>query len=142
MWVDLRELLSRGDLALNIRLARNDLVYLPDADDQLIYVLGEVQHPGAFRLTADMSFMDAFSLAGGLSEDGNSSHIALIRPSSGARRDIALKEIVAGNRELNASLQEGDIIYVPRRGFAKFGYLMQKISPLSTFAILGKAVAP
>jgi hypothetical protein len=43
---------------------------------------------------------------------------------------------------LNSSLQEGDIIYVPKSNLAKFGYLMQKASPLSTFAILGKAVAP
>jgi polysaccharide export outer membrane protein len=142
VWIDLRELFSRGNLSLNIRLARNDVVYLPDAEDQLVYVLGSVQHPGAFRLSADMSFLDAFSLAGGLTEDGDSKHIALIRPQTGDQRQIAFKDLIAAKPDLNASLKEGDIIYVPERGIAKIGYLIQKTSPLSTFAILAKTLAP
>jgi polysaccharide export outer membrane protein len=140
VWINLKSLMTQGNLALNIRLARNDLVYLPDADDQLIYVLGDVQHPGAFRLSADMAFLDAFSLAGGATEDADSKRIALIRPSTGKQREISLKEILAGNRELNSSLEEGDIIYVPKRGIARFGYIMQKASPVTTFAILQGAL--
>ena len=137
VWIDLKTLMTQGNLALNIRLARNDLVYLPDADDQLVYVLGDVQHPGAFGLSADMSFLDAFSLAGGATDDADSKHIALIRPSTGKQREIPLKDILAGNRELNSSLEEGDIIFVPKRGLARFGYIIQKASPVTTFAILG-----
>jgi len=47
---------------------------------------------------------------------------------------------MAGDRELNSSLEEGDIIFVPKRGFARFGYVMQKASPISTFAILGNSL--
>ena len=140
VWIDLKTLMSQGNLALNIRLARNDLVYLPDADDQMIYVLGDVQHPGAFRLSADMSFMDAFSLAGGATDDADSKHMALIRPSTGRQQEISLKQILAGNRELNSSLEEGDIIFVPKRGLARFGYILQKASPITTFAILGSTL--
>jgi polysaccharide export outer membrane protein len=140
VWIDLKTLMTQGNLALNIRLARNDLVYLPDADDQLVYVLGDVQHPGAFRLSADMSFLDAFSLAGGATEDADSKHIALIRPSTGKQREVPLKELLAGNRELNSSLEEGDIIFVPKRGIARFGYILQKTSPVTTFAILGSTL--
>lgn len=142
VWVDLRELFGRGNLSLNIRLARNDVVYLPDADDQLIYVLGFVQHPGAFRMSADMSFLDAFSLAGGLSEDADSKHIALIRPQTGDRREIAFKDVLSARPDLNASLKEGDIIYVPERGTAKVGYILQKTSPLTMLGILARTVAP
>jgi polysaccharide export outer membrane protein len=137
VWIDLKTLMTQGNLALNIRLARNDLVYLPDADDQLIYVLGDVQHPGAFRLSADMSFLDAFSLAGGATDDADTKHIALIRPSAGKEKEVPLKQLLAGNRELNNSLEEGDIIFVPKRGMAKLGYIMQKTSPITTFAVLG-----
>ena len=142
VWIDLHEMFSRGDMSLNIRLARNDVVYLPDAEDQLIYVLGYVQHPGAFRISADMSFLDAFSLAGGLTEDGDSKHIALIRPQTGDKRQIAFKDLLSAKPDMNASLKEGDIIYVPERGTAKIGYIIQKTSPLTTFAILAKTLAP
>lgn len=140
VWIDLKALVSRGNLALNIRLARNDLVYMPDAGDQLVYVLGEVQHPGAFRLTPDMSFLDAFTQAGGLSEDASANKIALISTTSGAEKELRLQDLLAVPGSLNFALSEGDIIYVPKRGMAKIGYILQKLSPISAFAIVGSSV--
>ena len=140
IWIDLRSLLSQGNLSLNIRLARNDLVYIPDAGDQLVYVLGEVQHPGAFRLTPDMSFLDAFTQAGGLNEDANAEKISIVRAVSGAERQFSIKELLADRRELNFSLNEGDVIYVPERGMAKFGYVLQRVSPLTGLGIIGSLV--
>ncbi len=141
IWVDLKVLLSQGNLAMNIRLARNDLVYMPDAGDQLVYVLGEVQHPGAFRLTPDMTFLDAFTLAGGMTEDASQDKIEVVRTVNDAQREFRMKDLLAGPRELNVSLEEGDIIYVPKRSMAKFGYFMQKTSSLGGFAVVGTAVA-
>ena len=141
VWIDLKELLSQGNLSLNIRLGRRDLVYLPDADDQLVYVLGNVKSPGAFRLTPAMSFLDALSLAGGPTDDASVSKIAVVRASSGEKRQVAMRDLLAGKAELNYSLEEGDIIYVPRRGLASFGYVLQKVSSITGFAILGTAVA-
>ena len=137
VWVDLKSLVSQGNLSLNIHLSRNDLVYMPDAGDQLVYVLGEVQHPGAFRLTPDMSFLDAFTQAGGLNEDARPEKIEVIRSTTGAHREVTFKELLASPRANNVALEEGDIIYVPKRGLAKFGYVLQKASPLSAFAIVG-----
>ena len=140
IWVDLRSLLSQGNLSLNIRLARNDLVYIPDAGDQLVYVLGEVQHPGAFRLTPEMSFLDAFTQAGGVTEDAASDKIALVRSSNGSERQIRLKDLVANPKELNFSLNEGDLIYVPERGLGKLGYILQRTSPITGLAVIGSAL--
>ncbi len=139
VWVDLKQLLARGNLALNINLARNDLIYLPDADDQLIYVLGEVKTPGALRLTPDMSLLDAFALAGGATEDSKK-HVTLIRPSIGKQIDFTLGEILSPKKNTNYSLEEGDIIYVPKSGIATFGYIMQKANPLSSFAIIANTL--
>jgi polysaccharide export outer membrane protein len=140
IWIDLKVLLSQGNLGLNIRLARNDLVYMPDAGDQLVYVLGEVQHPGAFRLTPDMSFLDAFTQAGGLTDDASQDKIAVVRTVNGAQREFRFKDLLAGPRELNLSLEEGDVIYVPKRGLAKLGYVLQKTSSLAGFAVVGTVV--
>jgi polysaccharide export outer membrane protein len=137
IWIDLKTLVSQGNLSLNIRLARNDLVYMPDAGDQLVYVLGEVQKPGAFRLTPDMSFLDAFSQAGGLNDDAAGEKIELVRSRSGAHQEISMKALLASPPARNTGLEEGDIIYVPKRGLAKFGYVLQKAGPITSFAILG-----
>ena len=140
IWVDLKALVSQGNLSLNIHLSRNDLVYMPDAGDQLVYVLGEVQHPGAFRLTPDMSFLDAFTQAGGLNEDAAPDKIEVVRSTTGTHRELTFKQLIDVPTGNNVALEEGDIIYVPKRGLAKFGYVLQKASPLSAFAIVGSAL--
>lgn len=140
IWVDLKPLLSQGRLDLNIRLARNDVVYLPDADDRLVYVLGYVKNPGAYHLSPNMAFMDALSLAGGPTEDAGQAHISLVRSSTNSQQEISLKEMIAGNANRNFSLEEGDIIYVPPRGMARVGYVLQKMSPLSGFAVIGSLI--
>ncbi len=141
VWIDLKALLSAGNLAYNIHLRRNDLVYIPDSDDQLVYVLGEVEHPGAIRLTPEMSMMDAFAQAGGPTKDAAANRIQVVRPSAGQKRIVTMKQIVEPRAEVNVALQEGDIIYVPRRGLASFGYLMEKVGVVATFGIFGAAVA-
>lgn len=141
IWVDLKELLIQGNLALNLRLRRNDLIYIPDDDDRLVYVLGEVLRPGALRLTPRMSLMDAFAQAGGLTPDAAATKIHVIRPSSGADRELSFKELLASNGDVNVALEEGDILYVPSRLLAHVSFFMQKISPFTTFAVAGAMVS-
>ncbi len=137
IWVDLKSLLSQGNMSLNIRLARNDLVYLPDAGDQVVYVLGEVKRPGAYRITPSMSFLDAFSQAGGLTEDAAEKKIEIIRSSTGLEREFELRDLLDQPQKLNFALQEGDIVYVRRRTLAKFGYVLKQTSSIAGFAVLG-----
>ncbi len=137
IWVDLKVLLNQGNLAMNIRLARDDLVYIPDARDQLVYVLGEVKHPGAFRLTSALTFLDAFTQAGGLTEDAAEDKIELVRTVSGEQVEFRLKDLLGRPQQFNFALEEGDIVYAPRRNMAKFGYVLQKTSALAGFAVLG-----
>ncbi len=144
LWVDLKRLLM-GDTSLNVPLQRNDLVYIPDSADTSVFVLGAVNQPGVFRLTPQMSFIDALSQAGGIHKDGNSSELHLIRISKGINREIDLSDLLEPDPQLNVALEEGDIIYVPRHGVSKIGYVLQQINPFSTlFTIsqLGAVVAP
>jgi protein involved in polysaccharide export with SLBB domain/serine acetyltransferase len=142
VWVDLKALLKDGNLAYNLQLKRNDVIYIPDADDQLVYVLGEVQHPGAIRLTPEMTLLDAFSQTGGLNKDGVGSHIVVVRPSQHLRQEISLNQILKGDGSENFNLRQGDIIYVPRRGMAKVGYTLEQFSPLSSWIVLGSLLKP
>jgi polysaccharide export outer membrane protein len=143
VWVDLKPLFKEGDMAYNLQLKRNDIVYLPDSDDQSVYVLGEVLKPGAYSLRADMTFLDAFASAGGETRDGVTTHIHLIRPSKNLDREISLHDLLNKSGGIvNFALADGDIIYVPRRGLAKFGYFVQQFGPASGLAVVGKQMAP
>lgn len=140
LWVDLRKMLNEGNLSYNIRLRRDDLIYIPDTDDQLIYVLGEAIKPGAFPLSPSMSFMDALALAGGLTPDAAKKSIWLVRPSANISWEISLNDILALKTNPAIALQEGDIIYAPKSGMSKFGFALNKIAPLTGFAIIGSLV--
>ncbi len=140
LWVELRQILSEGNLAYNIRLRRDDIVYLPDSDDQLVYVLGEVQHPGAFQLTPSMTFMDALAQSGGPTQNGSRTTIHLVRARDKISREIDLKAVLSLNEDPSVQLKEGDIVYVPKSRMGKFGYVMEKLGPLTGFAIFGSVL--
>lgn len=141
VWIDLKSLLTGRNLALNIRLKRDDVVYVPDANDQLVYVLGEVASPGAYTLTPDMSFLDALAQAGGPTLDAADSELKLVRPSMKLEADIDMDRFLAGDASHNYALEEGDILYVPSTTLAKVGYVLQKIAPLTGMAAFGLAAA-
>ena len=135
LWIDIKRLLN-GDMGLNVQLMRNDTVYIPDSTDTSVFVLGAVQKPGVYRLTPQMSFMDALSQSGGPTPDANMSTLHLVRPSKQAHMEIDMEDLLHPDPNLNMSMEEGDIIYVARSFEAKVGYVIQKINPFATLVTL------
>jgi len=140
IWVDLKKLLNRGEVVNNIRLKANDLVYIPDSFDTLVYVLGSVHKPGAYRLTPDMSLLDALAQAGGPNEDAQDRAIAIYRPSAEAIDKAPLATLLTREKMVNYALEEGDIIYVPKSGIAETGYFIRQIFPGLSIISLGLAM--
>jgi polysaccharide biosynthesis/export protein len=140
VWIDLRPLLRGESLALNIRLHRNDLIYVPDSNDELVYVMGQVSKPGAYELSSNMSFLDALALAGGPNDNAQPGKIVLARPSRNFQQVIDLKQMIKGGGDANYALEQGDIIYVPKNGIASVGYVLQQISPLTQSALFAAAL--
>ncbi len=140
LWVDLRPLLDGDDISANIRLRPNDLVYVPASEDRLVYVMGQVTTPGAYPLTPNMSFLEAISKAGGPTDNAQPGKIVLARPSQNLKQVVDLNKLVQGNGDSNYTLQQGDIIYVPKNGMASVGYVLQQLNPLTTMLFLGTAL--
>ncbi|MEK8017911.1 MAG: polysaccharide biosynthesis/export family protein [Candidatus Parabeggiatoa sp.] len=132
VWIELEPLLTGKDLSLNLKLQRNDIVYIPDIEEKLVYVLGEVRRPGAFRLTPNMSFIELLARAGGPTRDAAPNRINVIRPEEGLNQPMALNELITPNQKMNVALQEGDIIYVPTNTIAKINYAIQFLNPFTT----------
>ena len=136
IWVDLRPLLKGKDVSLNMQLARNDVVYVPDPDDELVYVMGQVKNPGPYTLTANMSFFEALARAGGPNDNAQQGKILLARPSKNTEEVVDLESNIQ-KTGTNYQLEAGDIVYVPKSGLAKFGYVLQQMNPLTQMAVLG-----
>jgi polysaccharide export outer membrane protein len=94
----------------------------------MVYVLGAVQRPGAYRLTPDMSALDALAQAGGPTEDAANDEIGLFRPGQEAVDRMPLKSLMTADRKVNFALNEGDVIYVPKSGIAEFGYVTRQLA--------------
>lgn len=132
VWIELEPLLLGKDLSLNLKLQRNDIVYIPDLEEKLVYVLGEVSRPGAFRLTPNMSFIELLARAGGPTRDAAPGRINIIRPQQGVNQALSLHELITPNPNVNVALQEGDIVYVPTNTIAKINYAIQILNPFSS----------
>ena len=140
IWVDLKRLLNGGQVNLNLRLKPGDLVYIPDSSDTMVYVLGAVHRPGAYRLTPDMSVMDALATAGGPNDDAQPRDIGIYRPARQAVERIALQNLMDARRHVNFALEEGDVIFVPKSGIAEFGYVSRQIAAGLSLMTFGAAV--
>ena len=53
MTVQLRSLIDSGSPLADLRLRRDDVIYVPDPRERFVSVLGEVNHPGAVRAVVE-----------------------------------------------------------------------------------------
>jgi polysaccharide export outer membrane protein len=130
-WLDLRGLYRGDELVANFPLQPNDVVYVPYNIDNVVYVMGQVAKPGAYPVSPNMSVVQALAQAGGPNDNASTGKIALARPSQNLQKEIDLDNLVKGDGTTNYSVEPGDIVYVPKRGLAKLGYVMQQINPLT-----------
>lgn len=134
LWIDMRPMLRGQDFSLNIPLHQNDLIYVPDPGDEVVYVMGQVKNPGPYALTPNMNFIRALSLAGGPGDNAQQGKIILARPSQNLQETIDLEDF-AKTGGSNYQLQAGDIVYVPKSGLAKVGYVLQQLNPITSMAV-------
>ena len=132
LWVDLKALLDSGSPMADLRLQRDDIVYVPSSNERYVSVLGEVTHPGALVLDNASTLPKLIALAGGLTrEAGHYPDIQIIQPATGKTRVISFKQVLQPGT-LDLTLKSGDIIYVPESGFNRFAYVVEKLSPVVT----------
>jgi len=84
-----------------------------------IYIMGEVAKPGRYDLTANMTILDAVTLAGGPTERANLDGTHISRNEGGKSKTIAVKvKALEEGKDgaQNVTLQTGDLVFVPRRG--------------------------
>lgn len=75
--IELLGLFDAPPLLRNIELLNGDTVFVPRAP--VVYIYGEVQHPGAFRLERKMTVIQALSLAGGFTMRGTEKGLRIKR---------------------------------------------------------------
>jgi len=142
LWVDLQELLITGSPLADLRLRRNDLIFVP-AVTKTVTVVGQVQHPGQIALRHDSTLTSLLGEAGGVTDAaGNDPEFEIVHRSNGGKTQyIRLKDVLKPNGGMEISLYPGDVIYVPKSGVAKVGFVLQQVAPFLTLGSLAAVAA-
>jgi polysaccharide biosynthesis/export protein len=129
-WVDLQELLMSGSPLADLRLRRNDLIFVPSVARTITFV-GQVQHPGQVALRHDSTLISLLGEVGGLSDGaGNNPEIQIVHRTQGGKTQyVRFNNLLKPNGGLDISLHPGDVIFVPRSGLTRVGFVMQQLAP-------------
>jgi protein involved in polysaccharide export with SLBB domain/transcription antitermination factor NusG len=98
-------------------------VDLVDFQKPFFTVSGQVGKPGQYELRADTTVAEALAVAGGMAPTAKTQVFLFHRSANGwfAVREVNLKKILSGKDVAeDASLQNGDMIYVPEKFIANF----------------------
>lgn len=135
VWIDLQDLLQRGNLSLNVPLVNGDVVYLPDAADAAAFVMGEVRTPGMVPIKVRLTLSQALAQVGGPGEDADLSEVFVVRgpgaagAGQGVRRVDFRALVEKGDFSGDLELQPGDVVYVGRTGLGDVNYVLRKLVP-------------
>jgi polysaccharide export outer membrane protein len=135
--VQLRKLLMSGSTLADMRLRRNDIVYVPQPKELFVSVLGQVAKPGTIPLTEESTLTSILAEAGCCTDNGGyTPKIHILQPSTGKDFVVSYKEVMTLSGQQEFTLHSGDVIIVPTSPFSKFTGVLQKISPVATMASL------
>ncbi len=137
MWVQLRALVDSGNPLADLRLRRDDVVYVPDPSERFVSVLGEVNHPGAVPLLSNSTLPKVLADAGGITDKaGGKPRIEIIDPSTGTRRTVMFNDLLNPTQSLEVTLKPGEIIYIPQSGFYRATWYLERLNPFAELATL------
>jgi polysaccharide biosynthesis/export protein len=105
--LDLNQL-QTGRMSETYALQDGDTIFVPRAES--VYVFGEVRNPGAYPIQSNTTVLQALSLAGGVTPNGATNRIKIVRIEKGQRKEIK-------NVKLTDTIRPGDTIVVPERFF-------------------------
>lgn len=101
--INIDELFKTPNSERNKLVYPGDVLYVPKAPQ--VYVYGEVQRPGMYKIDKNMTVMQAIAKAGGLTVRGTQRSVKL-------HRKDPTNEVVKQTPSLTNLLQDEDVLYI------------------------------
>ena len=127
-WVDLHELLMSGSPLADLRLRRDDLIFVPGVT-KTVTVIGQVPRPGQIPLRHDSTLTSILGEAGGITDYAGNDPTSRSCIAPTGRRSSRLKTLLKQPDGLDVSLHPGDVIFIPRGGFTSGASCCSKYHP-------------
>ncbi len=105
-----------------------------------LYVLGEVERPGAYDITSVPDILKALAISGGYKKSSELQEVAVFR-NEGLERPIAFKvniqaALKTGVPLTNIKLKPGDIVFVPKNHIDDMNDMIERIFTKGIYAML------
>ncbi|MFC1715386.1 SLBB domain-containing protein [Candidatus Poribacteria bacterium] len=100
----------------DVDLFPEDIVILPEASSQVVYVTGEVAKPGALPFQEGLTVLQAILDAGGMSKEAVGTKVKILREDAQGRKQMPVDMdavLEKGDKAQNIDLMLGDIVVVP-----------------------------
>jgi polysaccharide export outer membrane protein len=137
VWVELKKLMESGNTMSDLRLRRDDVIYVPDNKERFVSVLGQVGHPGPVTLTSQTTLASVLATAGGtLPTAGAKPHIQIVDPGTGNSRMISMNDLLNPVKSNEITLKPGEIVFVPQSGLYRATYVLERLAPLFQLSTL------
>ncbi|ELP2671804.1 SLBB domain-containing protein [Vibrio parahaemolyticus] len=144
---NLKTYLDTGDQSLLPEILPGATIFVPKQEEEIkaganvVYIMGEVAHPGAYEGKQGASFMDILANAGGPTRYAESRQIRVIK----ADGQVIKFDLTAHTEGLSfvapPKVSAGDAIFVPEKtDFNEKSWL--KVAPSRAVAVMGEVVRP
>lgn len=144
---DLKQYLDSGDRSVLPTIKAGTTIYVPimvedvNTSARTVYIMGEVQSPGAYEADTNAGFMDILANAGGPTRFAETRQIKLLKESG----ENILFDLLAYSEGLNdvsvPQIAPGDVIFVPEKtDINEKSWL--KVSPNRAVKVMGAVHHP
>ncbi len=129
--LDLGRLFGAADMSMNVPVQAGDIFFVPSTRSQvreIIYLLGEVNRPGAIALRSGPHATVARLILeqGGTTQFANPGRVQIQRTApDGSKRTMVVdvgRILKQGAFEEDVPLQDGDVVIVPEKGLGLLGF--------------------
>lgn len=111
-------------------------LYMREQTGTNVYVLGEVNEPGAYEIARPINVLQAVARAGGYTREGQTEHVVIFRRDGdrlNAHRFDIKDMSTFGAQATNFYLRPEDILLIPRNKVASAAQLMREIADIMFF---------
>lgn len=143
---DLKKYLDSGDTSQLPTIKPGATIFVPKQEEEIksganmVYVMGEVDEPGAYESTKGATFMDILANAGGPTRFAESRQIRVIKADTSII-NFDLSAYTEGRNSFIPDISPGDAIFVPEKtDMNEKSWL--KITPNRAVRVLGSVTHP
>lgn len=140
--INLYDIIAKGDEGLNVIIDDKDVIDVPELPEygERVYVMGEVNTQGVYSLKDAQDLLAAIALADSFTRLAKEENTLIVRAHEPGEKPLVMMAdmkalLEKADLKQNISLQDGDLVYVPRMLIGDVNDWIANTMPLLDFLL-------